>query len=111
MGIASHRCVDVVGGASALVQCHLNLLLALLISVSSTSFLHICRCVARYVRVVRESASKLRLVTVSPGVLALLVRLILSVRLLIVHDLNILIIIIIISFLALGLESSDRHPL
>ena len=111
MSIACHGCVDVVGGASALIQRHMNLLLALFISISSTSFLHICRCVARYVCVVRESATKLRLVTISTCVLALLICLILSVGLLIVHDLNILIIIIIISFLALGLESSDRHPL
>ena len=89
----------------------MDLLGALLVSITGTSFLHICRCVARNVCVVRESASKLRLVTIATSVLTLLICLILSVRLLIIHDLNILIIIIIISFLSLRLESSDRHPL
>lgn len=47
----------------------------------------------------------------APGVLLLvLLTAILSVRLLIIQYLNILIIIIIISFLALRLETSHRHP-
>ena len=59
----------------------------------------------------RESASKLRLITTIIGSASVLVLLglRLSVRLLIIQNLNILIIIIIISFLALHLEPADRH--
>jgi len=80
--------------------------------VTGAALLHVCRSIARNVCVVRESASKLRLVAIalaSPGVLLVLLT-ILSVRLLIIQYLNILIIIIIISFLALRLETSHRHP-
>lgn len=59
----------------------------------------------------RESASKLRLITTIVGSASVLVLLglRLSVRLLIIQNLNILIIIIIISFLALHLEPTDRY--
>ena len=60
----------------------------------------------------RESAAKLRLIAIiltAAIVLALLIGLWLSVRLLIIQYLNILIIIIIISFLSLRLEASDGH--
>ena len=61
----------------------------------------------------RKSATKLGLVAitlVATRILALLVGLVLSVRLLIIQYLNILIIIIIISFLSLRLESCYGHP-
>jgi hypothetical protein len=60
---------------------------------------------------VRESASKLRLITIVLGSTSvrILLGLRLSVRLLIIQNLNILIIIIIISFLALHLETSNRY--
>ena len=59
----------------------------------------------------RESASKLRLITIVLGSTSvrILLGLRLTVRLLIIQNLNILIIIIIISFLGLHLETSDRH--
>ena len=62
----------------------------------------------------RESTAKLRLISVAltaSSVLLVLLTVILSVRLLIIQSLNILIIIIIISFLALRLETSYRHAL
>ena len=112
MRVARHCSVHVVAGSSALIQSHMHLLIILLIS--STAFLHICRSITccRNIGVVRESAPKLRLVAVSlstTSVLALLVRLILSVRLLIVQYLNILIIIIIIWLLTLRLETVHLH--
>ena len=112
MSIRVHGCI--VSWASWLVQGYWNLLSTLFIAlITSASFLHIRRCVARYVSVVRESASKLRLIAIILGSTSVLVLLSLwlSVRLLIIQNLNILIIIIIISFLALHLESSDRYAL
>ena len=110
--VAGHRGVHVVAGAGALIQSHMNWLIILLVSISGTTFLHICRGIARNVGIVRESAPKLRLVAISftaSSVLALLVRLILSVRLLIIQNLNILIIIIIIWLLTLRLETVHLH--
>ena len=76
MRVARHCSVYVVAGSGALIQRHMHLLIVLLVSISGTSFLHICRSVARNVGVVRESAPKLRLVAISlptTSVLALLV--------------------------------------
>lgn len=111
--VAGHRRVDVVARASALVKCHMDLLIVLFAAIiASTPFLHIRRCIPRYVCVVRESAPELGLVTIALStscVLTLLIGLALAVRLLIIQYLNILIIIIIIWFLALRLESTHRH--
>ena len=112
MCIRVHGCI--ISWASRLVQGYWNLLSTLFIAlITCTSFLHIRRCVTRYVSVVRESASKLRLIAIILGSTSVLVLLSLrlSVRLLIIQNLNILIIIIIISFLALHLETSDRYAL
>lgn len=86
MSIAIHCSIDVVGRARALIEGHMHLLRAILVIsiVASTAFLHICGCVARNICVVRESASELGLVSVSlaattSSVLALLIRLVLSV--------------------------------
>lgn len=57
----------------------------------------------------RESAAKLRLVAVALAASGILIAWLLAVRRLIIQYLNILIIIIIISFLTLHLETSDRH--
>ena len=77
MRVARHCGVNVVAGAGALIQSHMHLLIVLLVSIiSSATFLHICRSVARNVGVVRESAPKLRLVAISlatTSVLALLI--------------------------------------
>ena len=110
MGIASHSRIHIIGRPRTLVESHVNLLGALLVAVAGTTLLHVGRGVAGYVCVVGQSASELRLVAIASRILTLLIALILSVRRLVIHDLNILIIIIIISFLSLRLESSDRHP-
>lgn len=57
----------------------------------------------------RESAAKLRLVAVALAASGILIAWLLAVRRLIIQYLNILIIIIIISFLALRLETSRRY--
>lgn len=78
MSVTCHRGIHVVARASALIKSHVDLLVILFTAaIASTPFLHVSRCVSRNVCVVRESASKLRLVTVTlaatASVLALLI--------------------------------------
>ena len=85
MSVTRHRSIHVVTRTSTLIESHMDLLIVLTFvsTIASRALLHVGGCVSGDVCVVRESASKLRLVTVAlasaASVLALLIRLILSV--------------------------------